>query len=116
MKNSLKIRTFKETIEPILLYGSECWTIDPTIRKQIDGCYTRLLRMATNISWKDKVTNIQQYSGMLKISEVIKKKIATSRSMHKAPRRTSAQLNCMETKGRHKKQREIAKNIHTHLK
>ena len=25
--NSLKIRTFKATIEPILLYGSECWTM-----------------------------------------------------------------------------------------
>ena len=36
MENSLKIRTFKATIEPILLYGSECWTIDSTIRKQID--------------------------------------------------------------------------------
>ena len=48
-KLCLKIRTFKPTIEPILLYDSEYWTIDSTIRKQIDGCYTRLLRMATNI-------------------------------------------------------------------
>ena len=58
MENSLKIRTFKATIEPILLYGSECRTIDSSMRKQIDGCYTRLIRMATNIgSWKDKVNN-----------------------------------------------------------
>ena len=57
MVNSLKIRTFKATIEPILLYGSECWTIDFIMRKQICDCYTRLLRMATNISWKYKVTN-----------------------------------------------------------
>ena len=76
LENSLKIRTFKATIEPILLYGSECWAIDSTIRKQIDGCNTRLLRMATNISWKDKVTNTQQcsYRGMPKITEVIKQR------------------------------------------
>ena len=30
--------------------------------------------MATNISWKDKVTNIQLYMGMPNISEVIKQK------------------------------------------
>ena len=72
MENRLKIRTFKATIEPILLYGSECWTIDSTMRKQIDCCYTRLLRMATNISWKDKVTNKQLYRGMPKITVVIK--------------------------------------------
>ena len=57
MENSLKIRNFKAKIEPIL-YGSECWTIDSTMRKKIDGYYTRLLRMATHISCKDNVTNI----------------------------------------------------------
>ena len=72
MESSLKIRTFKATIEPILLYGSECCTIDSTMRKQIYGCYTRLLIMATNISWEDKITNTQLYKGMAKISEVIK--------------------------------------------
>ena len=75
MENSLKIRTFKTTIEPILLYDSECWTIDYTMIKQIDGCYTRLLRMATNISWTDKVTNTQLYRGMTKISDVITQRI-----------------------------------------
>ena len=74
MKNNLKIRTFKVTIKPILLYGSECWTIDSTIRKKIDACYTRLLRMTTHLSRKDKVTNTQLYRGMQKISEVIKQR------------------------------------------
>ena len=43
--------------------------IDSTMLRQIDGCYTRLLRMTTHISWKDKVTNKR---GMPKITEVIK--------------------------------------------
>ena len=72
MKKSLKIRTFKATIEPTILYGSESWTIDSTMHKKIDGCYTRLLRMTTNISWKYKVTNTQLYKGMPNITKVIK--------------------------------------------
>ena len=72
--NSMKIRTSKATIEPILLYGNECWTIDSTIRKKSDGCYTRLLRMATNISWKDKVTNTHLYRGIPKITDTIKQR------------------------------------------
>ena len=43
MENSLKIRTFKATIEPILLYGSDLFTIDSTIRMQIDSYYTGYL-------------------------------------------------------------------------
>ena len=52
MENNMKILTFIANIEPILLYGSECWTIEFTMPEYIDGCYTRLLRMETNISWK----------------------------------------------------------------
>ena len=72
MNINLKIRTFKATIEPILLYGSECLTIDASLRKKIDGCYTRLLRLATDTSWKEKITNVQLYRGLPKITDVIK--------------------------------------------
>ena len=50
MKRILKIRLFQATVESILLYGSESWvTIPATLSKQIDGCYTDMLRMALNI-------------------------------------------------------------------
>ena len=71
MNISLKIRTFKVTVKPILHYGSETWTINISLRKKIDGCYTRLLRMASNISWKKKLTNDKLYRGMPKISKII---------------------------------------------
>ena len=45
-----------------------------TMNKRIDGCYTRLLRMALNISWKDKINNITIYNGLSRISEVIKER------------------------------------------
>ena len=41
---------------------------------RIDGCYTRLLRMALNISWTDKIKNITLYNGLPRISEVIKER------------------------------------------
>ena len=84
MENSLKMRTFKATIEPILLYGSECWIIYFTMRKQVDGYYTRLLKMATLISWLIKVTNTKLYRGIQIFGSDTKKKIAIRRSLHKA--------------------------------
>ena len=47
------------------------------MNKRIDGCYTRLLRMALNISWKDKINNITLYNGLSRISEVIKERRLT---------------------------------------
>ena len=40
MRRQLKIRLFRATVESILLYGSETWTITEALAKQIDGCYT----------------------------------------------------------------------------
>ena len=31
------------------------------MKKQLDGCYTRILRMALNVSWKQYITNIQLF-------------------------------------------------------
>lgn len=28
----------------LLLYGSECWTLKPALKKSLDGCYTQMLR------------------------------------------------------------------------
>ena len=50
LKRKLKIRTFQATIESILLYGSETWTIDKSLERRINGCYTKLLRMILNVS------------------------------------------------------------------
>ena len=49
LDNNLKTRIFKVTIETILLYGSETWTINNKLRSKIDGCCTKLLRMVLNV-------------------------------------------------------------------
>ena len=44
LNRQIKIRLFRATIEPILLYGSETWTLSARQHHCLDGCYTRLLR------------------------------------------------------------------------
>ena len=42
LSNNLKVKIFRATIEPILLYGSETWTLSRKLEKRLDGTYTRL--------------------------------------------------------------------------
>ena len=50
MNRKIKVQLFRATVESALLYNSETWTINKNMQKEIDGCYTRMLRMATNTS------------------------------------------------------------------
>ena len=68
LKQKLKERLFLATIESVLLYGSETWTITKTTQKRLDGCYTRMLRMAYNVSWKEKLSNEKLYAGLPPVS------------------------------------------------
>ena len=49
LSNNLKVKIFRATIEPILLYDSETWTLSRKLEKRLDGTYTRLLRRAQNL-------------------------------------------------------------------
>ena len=75
LKKDIKKRLFLSTVESVLLYGAETWTINKTMEKRLDGCYTHMLRMAFNVSWKDRMTNEELYDGLPKLST----KIATRR-------------------------------------
>ena len=75
LPRNLKIRLFQATVESVLLYGCETWTISKKIRKSLDGCYTRMLRSALNVSWKRHMTNNELYGDISKITT----KIATRR-------------------------------------
>ena len=59
------------TVESVLLYGSETWTLTQTMEKQLNGCYTRMLRMAFNISYKDHVTNEDLYGNLPQVTSKI---------------------------------------------
>ena len=70
----LKIRLFRATVESVLLYNSETWTINKTMQRKIDGCYTRMLRMALNISWKTKTSNVDLYQKLTPVSQTIRER------------------------------------------
>ena len=55
LSSDFKLRLFTSTVESVLLYGCEAWTLDVKLEKKIDGCYTRLLRSVLGYSWKIKL-------------------------------------------------------------
>ena len=63
-----KIRLFTSTVESILLYGCETWTLTKAEEKSLDGSYTRMLRTALNIRWQDHITNEEVYGCLPKVS------------------------------------------------
>ena len=71
---NMKIDIFKTLIEPILLYGSETWTLSSKQQKRVDGTYTRLLMRAKNISWKRHPTEQQIYNNLPHVSEIIRRR------------------------------------------
>ena len=64
LHNGIKINLFRATIEPILMYGSETWTLTSKQQKRLDGNYTNMLRRVQNIQWSEHAT-IQTIYGKL---------------------------------------------------
>ncbi|KAL5260789.1 hypothetical protein ACHWQZ_G010818 [Mnemiopsis leidyi] len=67
----LKVKFFKACVEPVLLYGSETWTLNKQFEKRLNGCYTRLLMKAKNLHWKDHPTLNRIYGDLPAIATVL---------------------------------------------
>ena len=52
------------TVESVLLYGAETWTLTANLERALDGVYTRMLRMALDVHWDGKtiMPNSQLYA------------------------------------------------------
>lgn len=74
LSRTFKVNIFRATIEPILFYGSETWTLSARLQKRLDGCYTRLLRRVQNISWKQHPTISTIYGKLPLISQTLKQR------------------------------------------
>ena len=48
------------------------WTITKTTEKMIEGTYTRMLRAALNVSWRDYVTNDELHGSLPNVSVKIR--------------------------------------------
>ena len=71
LDNDFKLKIFKAAIEPILLYGSETWTLFKKLERRLDGTYTRLLMRVQNISWKSHPTKTFIYNSLPPISSLV---------------------------------------------
>ena len=72
LPNRLKRNFFRAAVESVLVYGSTAWTLTTALENKLDGAYTRMLRAALNVSWKDHMTNKELYGSMVPISLTIK--------------------------------------------
>ena len=66
-----KIRLFRATVETVLLYGCEAWTLNATLEKSLNGCYTRMLRAALGVKWYDHVSNTTLYRDLIKAGDLV---------------------------------------------
>ena len=65
MRRDMKIRLFRKPVESVYLYGWETWIIHGhSLEKNVNGCYSRLLRMALNISWKERIRNVDVFGNI----------------------------------------------------
>ena len=64
ISRKMKLRLMRTTVESVLLYGCETWTLTKKLLKQLDGTYTRILRMILNVHWSQKVTNEVLYGAI----------------------------------------------------
>ena len=74
VSRKLKVRLFNATVESVLLYGAETWTFTKSLKKQLDGCYTRMLRMVLNVSWKSHMTNVELYKEIPKVTSKVQQR------------------------------------------
>ena len=93
MRRSLKIRLFTATVESVLFYGSETWTLTKRLEKMVDGCYTRMLRMALGVSWKQHMTNAELYGSLPKASsKIAERRLRLSGHIYRHPELTAHKL------------------------
>ena len=63
---------FQTSVVPILLYGCTTWTLTKRMEKNIDGNYTRMLRVILNRSWRQHPTKQQLYGHLPPTTKTIK--------------------------------------------
>ena len=71
MPKPLNYRIFAATVESVLLYGYEAWTVTKKIDQGLDGCYMRMLRVriVLNIHRSEHKFNKELYGDIPKLSQ-----------------------------------------------
>ena len=58
LSRNLKVRFFRATVESVIMYSAESWTLTRTLEKSLDGAYTRMLRAAHGQNISHRQTEI----------------------------------------------------------
>ena len=67
----MKRRFFRATVETVLLYGSSAWTLTKNLETKLSGTYTRMLRAALDVSWKEHPTKNFLYAPLPPLTQTI---------------------------------------------
>ena len=71
LPTKLKLKFFHSTVTAVLLYGWCTRTPIKELEKKLDGCYTKMLRVVKNVSWKQHMRNEVLHSEIPKIKTTI---------------------------------------------
>ena len=71
ISKGLKRRLFVATVESVLLYGCEAWSLTVNLERSVDGTYTRMLRAALDVSWQSYTPNEVLYASLPRVSDKI---------------------------------------------
>ena len=66
-----KLHFFEASVETVLLYGCESWTLKAAVQKSLDGCYTRMLRKVLNVDPSAHTRNEDLYRERPRLSSRI---------------------------------------------
>ena len=69
--DQLKIKIFKMTVQSILLYSCESWSLTKSMEKSLDGTYTKMLRHVRNVKGQ-RITNRALYGNLKRISDEVR--------------------------------------------
>ena len=69
---SIKREFFRGTVESVLTYSSQGWTLTKSLENKLNGAYTPMLRAALNVHWAQRVTNKKLYNDLPKTTETIR--------------------------------------------
>ena len=74
LSRELKVRLFRATVETVLLYGAQCWSLTTAQTRSLDGTYTRLLRKALNVHFSAHMTNATLYGTIPRLSATLRQR------------------------------------------
>ena len=69
---SIKREFFRATVESVLTYSSQAWTLTKSLENKLNGAYTRILCAALIVHWSQRVINKKLYKDLPKITEIIR--------------------------------------------